>query len=132
MSPDQAAAILLYVEDQLLQRDALEHALREAGFEVLEAHSGAEAVSLLEADAASSLSGLITDVNLGSDLDGWEVARRARELNGSLPVVYVTAESPDEWASKGVPNSIMVSKPFVPAQVIVAMSSLLNVSDVRS
>lgn len=131
MSVDQAAAVLLYVEDQVLQRDALEEALMEAGFEVIAAHNGREAISRLEAEAAT-LSGLVTDVNLGGDPDGWEVARRAREINSSLPVVYVTGESQEEWASKGVPNSVLISKPFAPAQVIVAIASILNVSDVRS
>jgi hypothetical protein len=32
----------------------------------------------------------------------------------------------EDWASKGVPNSIMLSKPFAPAQLITAVSQLLN------
>jgi hypothetical protein len=31
-----------------------------------------------------------------------------------------------EWPSKGVPNSIMLEKPFVPAQLITAVANLLN------
>ncbi|MDF2998521.1 MAG: transcriptional regulator [Xanthobacteraceae bacterium] len=131
MTFDQAASVLLYVEDDVLQRASLEDALKEAGFAVTAAHNGQEAISQLEAEAAA-FSGLVTDVNLGGDPDGWEVARRARELNGSLPVVYVTGDSQNEWVSKGVPNSVMVSKPFAPAQVIVAIASVLNVSDVRT
>jgi hypothetical protein len=33
----------------------------------------------------------------------------------------------DQWASNGVPNSIMLEKPFAPAQLITAVSQLLNV-----
>jgi hypothetical protein len=32
----------------------------------------------------------------------------------------------DEWASKGVPNSVMLAKPFAPAQLVTAVSQLLN------
>ena len=32
----------------------------------------------------------------------------------------------DEWASKGVPNSIMLAKPFAAAQLVTAVSQLLN------
>lgn len=81
------------------------------------------------AGQALSLDGLITDINLGDGPDGWQVARKARELVGGLPVVYVSAASEHEWTSHGVPNSVMVTKPFVPAQVVVAISSLLIVSD---
>jgi hypothetical protein len=31
-----------------------------------------------------------------------------------------------EWASKGVPNSIMLEKPFAPAQLVTAVANLLN------
>ncbi len=43
-----------------------------------------------------------------------------------LPVVYMSGDSAHEWTVKGVPNSVMVSKPFVIAQIITAISSLLN------
>jgi hypothetical protein len=32
----------------------------------------------------------------------------------------------DAWASQGVPNSIMLAKPFAPAQLVTAVSNLLN------
>jgi DNA-binding response OmpR family regulator len=69
----------------------------------------------------------VTDINLGSGkLDGWNVARRAREIDPEFPVVYMTGDSADEWASKGVPNSILITKPFAPAQLVTAISQLLN------
>jgi hypothetical protein len=41
-------------------------------------------------------------------------------------VVYITAANADEWASQGVPNSILMTKPFAPAQLVTAISNLLN------
>jgi hypothetical protein len=32
----------------------------------------------------------------------------------------------DDWAVKGVPNSIMLAKPFAPAQLVTALAQLLN------
>ena len=46
-----------------------------------------------------------------------------------LPVVYVSAASEHEWSAQGVPASVMIAKPCVSAQVVVAISSLLVVSD---
>jgi CheY-like chemotaxis protein len=70
---------------------------------------------------------LVTDVNLGvGKLTGWDVARRAREVTQDLAIVYMTGDSAGEWASRGVPNSILLTKPFAPAQLITAVSQLMN------
>jgi two-component system, cell cycle response regulator CpdR len=45
-----------------------------------------------------------------------------------MPVIYMTGTHVDEWASKGVPNSVLLSKPFAPAQIVTAISQLLNAS----
>jgi CheY-like chemotaxis protein len=69
---------------------------------------------------------LVTDVNLRGDLNGWEVARQIREKEPSLPVIYMTAYAED-WASQGVPNNVLIPKPYVPAQLVTALSNLLNI-----
>lgn len=128
MSSDPSAPLLLYVEDEILVQHMLVSVLEEAGFNLLVADGSAQAKDILTTKAAQ-LHGLVTDINLGDGPDGWAVARTARELKAGLPIVYVSAASEHEWSAKGVPNSIMISKPFVAAQVVVAMSSLLVISD---
>jgi DNA-binding response OmpR family regulator len=128
MPVEQSRLVLLYVEDELLVQDVVELALREAGFEVMVAATGAEAMDALEA-GSESFRAIITGVNLGDGPDGWDVARRGRELNQATPVVYMTGGSAHEWASKGVPRSILIEKPFAPAQLVVAISSLLMKTD---
>jgi DNA-binding response OmpR family regulator len=71
-------------------------------------------------------------VNLGDDVTGWEVAKRARELHPDLPIVYTSGGGVDEWSVKGVPNSVMIGKPFAAAQVVTALAQLLNQSDTKS
>jgi CheY-like chemotaxis protein len=83
-------------------------------------------VELLKGEAASSYRALVTDIHLSGEIDGWEVARSAREINATLPVIYMTGAAGDEWASKGVPNSLLLNKPFAPAQLVTAVSQLLN------
>ena len=126
--PDTAAPMLLYVEDEIITQDLVEASLREAGYEVLLASDGAEALEVL-ATSNGALRGLITDINLGDGPDGWAVACRARELTSGLPVVYVSGASEGEWTSRGVPNSVIIAKPFAPAQIVVAISSLLVSTD---
>jgi DNA-binding response OmpR family regulator len=69
---------------------------------------------------------LITDVNLNGSLSGWEVAKQIREMAAGLPVIYMTGAAADQWTSHGVPNSILLQKPFAPAQLVTAVSQLLN------
>lgn len=38
----------------------------------------------------------------------------------------MTGAAADEWASHGVPNSILLTKPFAPAQLVTAVAQLLN------
>jgi DNA-binding response OmpR family regulator len=118
--------VILVVEDDQLIQGIVEGALSDGGFELAIAASGEQAVELLDG-SGGKYRALVTDINLGSGkLDGWGVARRAREIDPEFPVVYMTGDSADEWASKGVPNSILITKPFAPAQLVTAVSQLLN------
>jgi DNA-binding response OmpR family regulator len=125
---EPVSPLLLYVEDDPLIRETMVESLEEAGFKLLVADSGEQAVQLLVAHAAD-LRGLITDVNLGDGPDGWAIAREARQLVAGLPVVYVSGASEHEWTSEGVPGSTIIAKPFAGAQLVVAISALLVVSD---
>jgi CheY-like chemotaxis protein len=122
------STLLLLVEDEDTVRSVLEDSLRDGGFELMMAGSGAEALGILESEH-DTLRGLITDINLGSGPSGWDVAKRARELIPELPVVYMSGADAEKWASHGVPNSTIVTKPFAPAQIVTAISTLLNVTD---
>ena len=126
--PETVAPVLLYVEDETITQDVVEAALRDAGYEVVLASDGTEAIRLL-GTSNGALRGLVTDINLGDGPDGWDVACKARELTSGLPVVYVSGASDGEWTSRGVPNSVMIAKPFAPAQIVVAISSLLVSTD---
>lgn len=119
------AILVLLVEDEPMLLINAQDALQDGGFEVVDATNAEDAIRILEADT-DTISGLITDVRLSSGGTGWDVARRARELKPTIPVVYTTAESTEEWSAQGVPKSILVQKPFAPAQLLTAISTLLN------
>jgi len=59
-------------------------------------------------------------------MDGWEVGKQTRKIDSAFPVIYMTGAAADQWASHGIPNSILLTKPFVPAQLVTAISQLLN------
>ncbi|WP_407180257.1 response regulator transcription factor [Bradyrhizobium sp. STM 3562] len=118
--------VILVVEDEQVIQGMIEETLAEGGYEVAIAASGEEAVKLIAGDE-HKYRALVTDINLSGPMDGWEIARHARELRADFPVVYMSGKDAEGWTSKGVPNSIMLSKPFAPAQLVTAVSQLLNV-----
>lgn len=119
--------LVLIVEDDALIQLELENALHGGGYSTIAEVSGEKAIARLESD--QNVRALITDINLQREISGWDVARRARELFPDLPVVYVTSVAAEEWTSQGVPKSILIPKPFAPAQITTAISQLLNATD---
>lgn len=119
--------MILVVEDEALILLEVETALKDGGFNVKTANSAEKAIAMLDASDAKYRA-LVTDIDLhSSKLTGWDVARHAREATPDIPVVYMTAASADDWTSQGVPNSILVNKPFATAQILTAVSHLMNV-----
>jgi DNA-binding response OmpR family regulator len=117
--------LVFVVEDEELILALLEDALTEGGFTVIMATEGETAMALLEAEGRN-YSALITDIKLPGRFTGWDVARHAREINDKVPIIYITGDSSHDWSSKGVPNSQLMPKPFAAAQILTAVSQLID------
>lgn len=117
--------IILVVEDDQSIQGIVEVALSDGGFEPAIATSGEEAVTLLEGKR-TKYRVLVTDINLPGKMNGWEIAQHAREIEPEFPIIYMSGMSAADWPSKGVPKSIMLEKPFAPAQLVTAIANLLN------
>lgn len=124
------APALLLVEDEVLVQEMLATEFTDSGFELVVASDGDRALAELDADA-TRFKAIITDIELGKGPDGWDVARRARELVADMPVVYITGAGGHDWSSKGVPDSVVISKPFAPAQLSTAVATLITAADTR-
>jgi CheY-like chemotaxis protein len=116
---------VLLVEDEPLLALDVESALVEAGYEVVVATSGNEALAALAA-LEQPYTAIVTDIRIGSGADGWAVAKRAREIIPGVPVIYMSGDSGADWTSMGVPESIMLNKPMALSQIIVALAQLIN------
>jgi len=125
------SVLLLLIEDEPLIIDVLEDALTESGYEVVQAKNGIQALEAIEIDA-SRFRAIVTDIKLGPGPDGWAIAQRARELVPHMPIVYMSGDSAHEWASRGVPNSVILAKPFAPAQLVTAVSTLVTEADLHA
>ena len=119
-----SSVVVFTVEDNPLVQEHLRTALSEAGYGV-EAAYGADEAEERFGDPNFQPKALVIDVVLKGKSSGWDVARLARQRNPEIAIVYVTARATEEWPSHGVPNSILITKPFVEAQVVTAVSQLL-------
>lgn len=127
MENESARPRVLLADDEGLIRETAQQALEDAGYDVVAVASGEEAVRALEGE--EEFVALVTDINFGPPPRGWDVAVRARELRPTVAVVYMTGDSADEWSAHGVPQSVVVTKPFAPSQIAVGVATLLNRTD---
>ena len=114
--------MVLVVEDESLVRELVEEALTEVGASVATASSSPEALTILE-QRSFQPDVLVTDINLGSGADGFELARTARVRAPGMKVVYITGHAA-HLAGGGVPGSLMFPKPFMPEQLAAAVMKL--------
>lgn len=118
---------VLLVEGDELLGILFELALVEAGYAVTRARSGLEALAKLEVEGPS-LDAVITDVAIGEGPNGWQVARRARAMSQSMPVLYMTGGRADEWAPQHVPFGVLLLKPFPVTQMVDMVGRLIAAS----
>ncbi len=110
---------VLIVEDEALVLEVAALEFADAGYEVLTATNGAAAIGVLD-DRPIDL--LFTDIRMPGLVDGWELARRARDRHPHLAVIYATGYSDEPPAT--VPNSKLLSKPYSLSEVIATAAAL--------
>ena len=125
MAQSNALPQVLLVEDEPLIRDLLQGAL-----EVAYANNGDGAIDVLQS-RPGEFAGVVTDVDLGGGMTGWDVGHAARRISPVIAVVYMSGASSHQWESEGVPGSTMLMKPFAPAQLLVALATQINNADSR-
>lgn len=97
---------ILVVEDEFLIRLTLAEALRDEGFQVLEAETGDAALPILHDE---DISLLLTDIRLPGMVDGHALASKARESLPGLPVIFMSG-GPD--GGEGSVQDVFISKPY--------------------
>jgi CheY-like chemotaxis protein len=100
---------VLVVEDELMISEMVAQSLSDQGFAVHTATNAADALRFLASDPVDVL---FTDINLPGDMDGAALARRARELQPDLPVVYASGRVNTLHQDARVPGAIFVPKPY--------------------
>jgi DNA-binding NtrC family response regulator len=127
ISLPQAIRICLIEHEQTIY-DLLKWTLEDAGYDVVGAHTGEDAISLIDG-RINECGALVCDVSLpstDSGVDSWELSHRARELAPELAIIYMHADFPVRLVRPAVPGSMMLRKPFKLSRLVQALSDLLS------
>jgi hypothetical protein len=123
--PEGGVERILVVEDRGLVRSLARSVLAAAGFDVVTAAGGDEALELVHAGTEPDL--LLTDVVMPG-MSGAELARRLRSLQPKLPVLYMSGYTDDvlQPAELAEPRTSFLAKPFHNAELVAAARQALD------
>jgi two-component system chemotaxis response regulator CheY len=112
------AHTLLIVDDSASMRQMVSFTLKDAGYDVIAATNGKDALTKLD---GAKISMVITDLNM-PEMDGIELIKQLRGKAGFkfTPIVMLTTESQDskKMAGKQAGASGWIVKPFKPEQLL--------------
>jgi two-component system OmpR family response regulator len=122
--PAPAEARLLVVDDEPNIVELLSASLRFAGFEVVTATNGQQALTL----AGSYQPDLIVLDVMMPGIDGFEVVRRMRESEQRIPVLFLTARDATEDKIGGLSLGAddYITKPFSLEELIARIRAVLR------
>jgi DNA-binding response OmpR family regulator len=116
---------VLVLEDESSIRSFIVINLRRAGYEVIEAESGEEALEKLKVHGDTRVA--LLDIMLPG-IDGFEVCRRIRASNSRIGIIMLTARSQEMDKVTGLMTGAddYVTKPFSPAELTARVDALMR------
>ncbi len=119
------AKTIMVVDDSASLRQVVSIALKGAGYDVIEACDGKDALSKLN---GAKIHLIISDVNM-PNMDGISFVKAAKQLSAYkfTPVIMLTTEAGDARKQEGqaAGAKAWVVKPFQPTQMLSAVSKLV-------
>lgn len=116
---------ILIVDDSESLRQVVGIALKEAGYDVVEACDGADGLRKLSQQRVNLI---ISDVNM-PNMDGIEMVKQIKQMveHKFTPIIMLTTEFGEEKKQEGKAAGVKawVVKPFKPAQMLDAVSKLI-------
>ena len=121
---------ILVVDDESRMRKLVRDFLVRAGYDVLEAADGVEAVDVFFAEKNIDL--IILDVMMPR-MDGWQVVKEIREYS-KVPIIMLTAKSDERDELNGFSLGVdeYISKPFSPRILVARVEAILRRSGIRT
>ncbi|MHB1669665.1 MAG: response regulator [Thiomonas sp.] len=119
------AKTILIVDDSASLRQVVNIALASAGYEVIEACDGVDALTKLD---GRKIHLIISDVNM-PNMDGITLVKEVKQKPDYkfTPIIMLTTENQEDKKAQGQAAGARawVVKPFQPAQMLAAVSKLI-------
>ena len=124
-APASAGQTILVADDEDGLRQAVTHILTRAGYHVLAAPNGQEALTIAE-HHDGVIHALLTDVAMPA-MNGRELAEALHRVRPATPVLYMSGYAAAIMTAQGTldPGVTVVSKPFTKAELLSALSAAL-------
>jgi len=120
------AKTILFVEDSASVRQVMNSTLTREGYDVILASDGRDALSKLD---GSKIHLIISDVNM-PNMDGLSFVKQAKQLPAYkfTPIIMLTTETQEDKMNEGKAAGVKawIVKPFQPAQLLAAVSQLIQ------
>lgn len=117
---------IMTVDDSTSVRQMVSFTLQEAGYQIIEAVDGTDALSKMN---GASVHMLFTDLNMPK-MDGIELIRNVRSNPACkfIPIIMLTTESQSEKKQQGKEAGATgwIVKPFKPEQLIAIVKKVLG------
>jgi CheY-like chemotaxis protein len=120
MNQSSKGHTVLVAEDDWLLRQEIVEGLQNIGWIVLEAATGAGALTLKE---ANTIHLLITDIQLADAVTGWDIAEAFRVWDPKIPVIYTSGNPSNN--RRRVSESVFLSKPVAMSELTLACRNLV-------
>jgi PAS domain S-box-containing protein len=122
-----ASRTVLVVEDEADIGRLWLTLLEKQGWEVLWGRTGAEALSLFEANAAR-LDIVFSDIGLPGGIDGWDVCRHIRAARPGIPIILASGYFKRGLAStEDFPDPVAyIGKPYQPGEVLRKLAEMTD------
>ena len=117
---------VLFVEDDHLSNLENCEFLRSSGYNVTGAYCAPAALEMI--NRRELLTALVTDIDLGLGANGFDVARAARRVYPHLPVIFISGAAGSRHLAEGVVQSVFISKPFHPQQIVTALDAMFHLA----
>src|SRR3990167_1006861 len=126
------AKTILIVDDDPTQRRLMRAVCEKAGYPVLQAESGEEAMSKLQSEEGQTISLVMLDLRMPG-LGGMETLKRAKSFRDDLPVIVLTAQGGIDTVVEAMQNGAtdFFVKPASPERVIVSINNALNLTTLK-
>ncbi len=123
---------ILIVDDDPTQRRLMRAVCEKAGYPVLQAESGENALQLLQGEQGQDVALVMLDLRMPG-LGGMETLKRAKSYRDDLPVIVLTAQGGIDTVVEAMQNGAadFFVKPASPERVVVSINNALNLSTLK-